>query len=80
MNDQMIKRVQDLGKALAQSKADAAKYEGAMEQILASLKQSNAIDSIDQAQALVEDYAKKIEDKEAEADAIYNDLNTNYSW
>jgi hypothetical protein len=51
-----------------------------MEQILASLKQSNAIISIDQAQSLVGDYAKKIEVKEAEATAIYNDLNTNYSW
>lgn len=80
MNEQMIKRVQDLGKILAQSKADKAKYEGAMGQILASLKQSNAIVSIDQAQGLVEDYAKKIEAKEAEATAIYNDLNTNYSW
>jgi hypothetical protein len=80
MNDQMIKRVQDLGKALAQSKADAAKYEGAMEQILSSLKQSIGIDSIEKAQILVGDYAKKIEAKEAEAEAIYNDLNTNYLW
>jgi hypothetical protein len=79
-NTEVVKRIGELGNAINQAKAAKAKYEGAMEQILASLKQSIGLNSIEEAQAYVLKLDVEIKAKEAKVQEIYTELNNNYSW
>lgn len=79
-NTEVIKRIGELGNAINQAKADKAKYEGAMGQILASLKQSMGLNSIEEAQAYALKLDAEIKAKEAKVTEIYTELNNNYSW
>ena len=76
----MIQKVQQLGKQISESKSNKAKYEGAMEQIIASMKQSMSLNSVEEAQAQITKLALQIEAKEAEAGNIYTNLTTKYTW
>lgn len=78
--EDVIQKINKLGAAINTAKADKAKYEGAMEQIMNTLKQSYNFASVSDATEYITQLEDSISKKEKEVEEIYKHLTENYSW
>jgi hypothetical protein len=80
IDQKVLESIQALGKVIESNKAEKAKYEGGMEQIMNSLKQFFSVDDIDKAKALLQELQAKSLEKEAQVMSIYKQLTESIVW
>jgi hypothetical protein len=78
--EQLIERFTSLGKTLETSRSDLAKYEGGMEQVIAHLKQSIGLNSIEEAATRIQLLTEQIKVKEEEVTALHDKISSIYNW